>query len=81
MFAIFIFPAFADYVDKLKKYKSYLFIFGFIWWALTAFSRLTIGAHYLTDVTIAGLVAILAYFIVLAITNIYLKKKGLNKIK
>ena len=76
MFAIFIFPAMADYIPKLKKHKMHLFVLGFIWWAVTALSRLTLGAHYLTDVTIAGLVAILAYAIVLTMQNIYAKRKG-----
>ena len=66
MFAIFLFPALADYVDGLKKYRGYLFGLGFLWWAATALSRLTIGAHYLTDVTIAGLVTMLACLIVSA---------------
>ena len=61
MFAIFLFPALADYVRGLKQYKNRLFALGFLWWAVTALSRLTVGAHYLTDVTIAGLVTILAY--------------------
>lgn len=74
MFAIFIFPALADYTRKLKKYKSHLFALGFIWWAVTALSRMTVGAHYLTDVTIAGLVTILAYTIVSVGQKIYLKK-------
>ena len=63
MFAIFLFPALGDYVTGLRKFKPYLFFFGFLWWAVTAFSRLTVGAHFLTDVTIAGLVTILAYTI------------------
>ena len=75
MFAIFIFPAFADYIGKLKKYKPYLFVFGFVWWALTALSRMTLGAHYLTDVTVAGLVTILAYIIVSIIKRIFRKPK------
>ena len=66
----------ADYIPKLKKHKMHLFALGFIWWAVTALSRLTLGAHYLTDVTIAGLVAILAYAIVLTAQNIYAKRKG-----
>lgn len=65
MFAIFIFPALADYIGGLEKFRVHLFALGFIWWAITAFSRLTVGAHYLTDVTIAGIVTILAYVIVL----------------
>ena len=39
MFAIFIFPALGDYIAGLKKFKPHLFVFGFIWWALTAFSK------------------------------------------
>lgn len=76
MFAIFLFPTIADYVGKLKKYKPHLFALGFVWWAITAFSRLTIGAHYLTDVTIAGLVTILSYIVVSVIKRIYLKRKS-----
>lgn len=75
MFAIFIFPALGDYCCGLKKYKASLFVFGFIWWAVTAFSRLTVGAHYLTDVTIAGLVTLLAYTLVLTAQRICLNRK------
>ena len=70
MFAIFIFPALADYINGLKKFKPYLFALGFVWWGLTAFSRLTVGAHYLTDVSIAGLVTILSYALVSIVTKI-----------
>jgi membrane-associated phospholipid phosphatase len=75
MFAIFLFPTLADYIRKLKKFKPYLFALGFVWWAVTALSRLTLGAHYLTDVTIAGLVAMLAYVIVSVVQKFYLKRK------
>ena len=75
MFAIFIFPALGDYVRRLGKFKPHLFALGFVWWAVTAFSRLTVGAHYLTDVTIAGLVTLLAYAIVSAAKGIYLRQK------
>jgi membrane-associated phospholipid phosphatase len=76
MFAIFLFPALADYVRGLKKFKPHLFALGFVWWSLTAFSRLTVGAHYLTDVTIAGLVTIMAYIIVSVVKRVYLKRKS-----
>ncbi|MBR1983997.1 MAG: phosphatase PAP2 family protein, partial [Clostridia bacterium] len=64
MFAIFLFPALSGFITKLEKYKPLLFVLGFIWWGLTAFSRLTVGAHYLSDVCIAGLVTLLSYGIV-----------------
>ena len=35
----------ADYVRRLETCRLYLFAFGFLWWTVTAFSRLTVGAH------------------------------------
>ena len=69
MFAIFIFPMLVD--NKSKKYESFLFICGVIWWILTAYSRLTIGAHYLTDVCFGGLITLISYVII----TLILKKK------
>ena len=74
MFAVFIFPALAEYKVKWKKYRAGLCVGGFIWWALIAFSRLTVGAHYLTDVSIAAMVTIFAY-VVIALLFYFLKKK------
>ncbi|MBO5906617.1 MAG: phosphatase PAP2 family protein [Clostridia bacterium] len=76
MFAIFIFPALSDYVSTLKKFKTHLFLLGFAWWVATALSRLTVGAHYLTDVALAGLITILAYGIVFFTRLIYTKRKN-----
>ena len=73
MFAIFLFPALADYVCKLKKYKTHLLALGFIWWATTAFSRITVGAHYLTDIAIAGLISIFAYAVICVSIKIFTK--------
>ena len=75
MFAVFIFPLLGDYIPSLSKYKPLLFIGGFIWWGLTAYSRLTIGAHYLSDVCIAGIVTILAYCLANFVTRIITKKR------
>lgn len=74
MFAIFMFPALSEYIREIKKFKIYLFGLGFTWWVITALSRLTLGAHYLTDVTIAGLVTILAYIMVLVAERFYIKR-------
>lgn len=81
MFAIFLFPTLADYVRRLKNFKPHLFALGFVWWLATALSRLTVGAHYLTDVTIAGLVTILAYAVVSVAWGIYVKRKEIEKVK
>jgi membrane-associated phospholipid phosphatase len=81
MFAIFLFPAFAEYLPKLNKYKPLLFVGGIIWWALTALSRLTVGAHYLTDVSIAAFVTVICYEVVKIIWRLIENRKKLNKEK
>jgi membrane-associated phospholipid phosphatase len=76
MFAIFLFPAFADYNGKLKKQKGLLAFLGLAWWCLTALSRITVGAHYLTDVCIAALVTVIAWLAVNKIDCLILKKRN-----
>lgn len=61
MFALFLFPMLADYVPKLEKWRWALFLLGLLWWGLTAYSRLTVGAHYLSDVCVAGLIVIFTH--------------------
>lgn len=77
MFAIFLFPALAEYLPKLGKHKKALFVGGFLWWGLVAFSRLTVGAHYLTDVCIAGLVSLFSYGIVKLLWDVVVRKKAI----
>ncbi len=74
MFAVFIFPALARYDKRLEKYEGVLFFVGVLWWALTAFSRMTVGAHYLTDVTIAGGVTLFIYAVSVWIKRCITKK-------
>ena len=76
MFAIFIFPLLADLIPKLKNHRLSLFVTGFAWWGLTAFSRITVGAHYLSDVCIAALVTISVY----ATASLVRKKLSSRKI-
>ena len=73
MFAVFIFPALAWYDKRLEKYEGLLFLGGVLWWALTAFSRMTVGAHYLTDVAIAGGVTLLVYAVAVWVKRIAIK--------
>ena len=75
MFAIFLFPSFADYNAKLNKYRGLLGFLGFIWWFLTALSRITVGAHYLTDVCIAAIVTVLFCYGAIVINRYAIKKK------
>ncbi len=49
---------------KLATQQSLLFAIGFCWTCLTALSRIIIGAHYLTDVTVAFAIGFLVMNIV-----------------
>ena len=80
MFAIFLFPTLSDYVKGLGKFRPYLFAAGFVWWALTALSRMSVGAHYLTDVTVAGLVTLISYCAVSLIDKAYRRRVSLSKV-
>ena len=75
MFAIFLFPTLADFIKGLEKYRGLLFASGFIWWALTALSRMTVGAHYLTDVAFAGAVTVFAYAAVKLVCHLITRRK------
>lgn len=61
MLAVFLFPALGCYLPRLKSHRTLLASLGFLWWALTALSRLTVGAHFLTDVCIGGLVTLFSH--------------------
>lgn len=56
-------------MQKQNQISIYIVSTGFIWWTLTAFSRLSVGAHYLSDVAIAGLITIFVYNFVLSVIN------------
>jgi membrane-associated phospholipid phosphatase len=67
MFAIFIFPLLGNYNNVSKGKEMIFFILGIIWWILTAYSRITMGAHYLTDVCFGGMITLIGYLITLLI--------------
>jgi membrane-associated phospholipid phosphatase len=71
MFSVFIFPFLNKFNNTFLKKERVLFFCGIIWWMLTAYSRITIGAHYLSDVCCAGLITMISYLIT---TFIYFKK-------
>ena len=64
MFSIFIFPFLIKFNKTSQKYELILFICGIIWWGLTSYSRITVGAHYLTDVCFGGLITLISYLII-----------------
>lgn len=49
---------------QLQKYKTALVTFGFAWAAVVALSRIMIGAHYLTDMTVGFLVGFLSVYVI-----------------
>ena len=49
--------------DKIKLKKEILFFIGVAWNLLLAFSRMLVGAHYLSDVSMGALLTILIAFV------------------
>ena len=58
--------------EKLRKRKTLLFAAAFIYTGIVAFTRLVMGAHYLSDVTVGGAVS---FTCVLAAIKLIDKKK------
>ena len=56
-FAAFFFP-------KLKGKEIVLFYIGAAWGFLMMFSRLLVGAHYLTDTCMGSLICMVAFYVV-----------------
>ena len=61
MLSVLVLPLIAEYKTECFRYKRPLAALGFVWWAATALSRMTVGAHYLTDVSIAAIVTLTVY--------------------
>ena len=60
--------------EKCRKYKTALFAGGFFYTSLVAATRLVMGAHYLSDVTVGGVVS---FSLTLAAIAVYEKlQKG-----
>lgn len=60
---------------KFEKYKSALLAFGFTWTAIVAFTRIIMGAHFLTDVTMGFVVGLLCCY---AVCKIVFREKELG---
>lgn len=56
--------------DKLKKHPSICFIIPFVYTSIVAYTRLVMGAHYLSDVTMGGVVS---FTIVIIAMTVYEK--------
>ena len=55
-----------------KEKEMIFFILGIIWWILTVYSCITVGAHCLTDVSFGGMITLISYLI----TFLILKNKN-----
>lgn len=54
---LFLLPTLGELKPSLKKYRPLLVLSAFAWVMFVAFSRLNIGAHYLSDVSMAILIS------------------------
>ena len=57
---------------KLKGKETLFFYIGFVWMIIMMFSRITVGAHYLTDTCMGSLIVIVVYYVA---NEVALKKK------
>lgn len=63
---------FMPYISKKWENKSALcFFIPFVYTSIVAFTRLVMGAHYLSDVTVGGLIS---FTVIIIAVNIYEKK-------
>lgn len=65
--AIMVIAALPEIFQKLKKYEWLLFAGGFVFTVAVALSRIIVGAHFLSDVTMGAVISIGSYAIVRAI--------------
>ena len=77
--AFMMFMIYLPYINSgYKKYQIPLFYGGFIWLVLIAFSRMYVGAHFLSDVSMGVLLPIACFYIgkvVIDKTDYFTKKK------
>lgn len=66
-------PLFADIVPSLKGKEKTLLNIGIVWVILIAVSRIIIGAHYMTDVTVS---VIITYTVILIVLKLLYKPRS-----
>ena len=67
-------PYIATTTEKFKNKENLMFIIGFIFTLLMAFSRMSMGAHYLSDVSFGALILIICSIIANEINLKFSKK-------
>jgi membrane-associated phospholipid phosphatase len=61
-FIMLAYTMFLPYLKKIKK--NWFMIFVIAWGTAVAFSRVVLGAHFLSDVLVGGYITILSFFII-----------------
>ncbi len=62
--------------EKCKKHKTALFVIAFAFTSVVALTRLVMGAHYLSDVTVGGTISFTCTLLGIAFYEKYGKKLG-----
>ena len=57
-------PYMSMFFPKLKGKETMMFYIGFAWTLLMMFSRMLVGAHYLTDTCTGSLIVMVVYYVV-----------------
>ncbi len=73
--SIFIFPAMSLVFPKLESRKKLLFAVGLIYGLIVMLSRIVMGAHYLSDISVGALLGVVISFIYYKTDNRHLKGK------
>ena len=65
-------PYASIFFDRLKGKEVVMFYTGFVWTLLMMYSRMLVGAHYLTDTCMGSLIVMFVYFV----THVFATSKG-----
>ena len=57
-------PYFAMTFKKLRGKETLLFYIGFVWALIMMYSRISVGAHFLTDTCMGSLFVVIVYYVV-----------------
>ena len=57
-------PYTSIFFEKMKGKETVMFYTGFVWMLIMMYSRMLVGAHYLTDTCMGSLVVVLVFFVI-----------------
>lgn len=72
---IYLFPALSVLFPKLKGKENVLSVIGLLFGMLVMFTRMVLGAHYLSDVSAGALIGVIISFISMIIQNIVSRRR------